>query len=172
MTSQFMTTLLRQPSRDTEPRFENFKYHDNVDWWLKVDLFSLDKLVVPINLANNHWILACIFVCLEKIQIFDSIKPSSDKVCRRHNTFLQALLVYVQDEHEERQGYPLTNASKWTLIIDHISTAWQRNYFDCGIFTCMFAEYLAGKRTLNFTQSDATNHSKFIRYTLESIADR
>lgn len=173
MNTQFMTKLLDQKLRTEEPSLDKYKY-ENVKKWLKkanVDLFSLDKLILPINIINNHWLLACIFVQKECIQIFNSMAPTDEKDQKRHETFLQALLYYVQDVHEER-GYPLPNVSKWKRTIDDPMTPRQRNYFDCGIFVCMYAEYLCGKRSFDFSQDDACSHRQSMRETIEQMADR
>ena len=37
------------------------------------DIFVLEKLFIPINVRNTHWILAVIYPSNKKIQIYDSM---------------------------------------------------------------------------------------------------
>ena len=85
-------------------------------------------------------------------------------------TFLQALLRYIQDRHAKDYLYPLPNLSDWTLTIDDPATPRQGNGCDCGVFCCMFAEFLCGRRTFEFTQDDARHQRRSMRETIMKLA--
>jgi Ulp1 family protease len=62
------------------------------------------------------------------------------------------LLRYLTDEMSDKRGCVL-DSGQWTLPGAPRSTPQQQNSYDCGMFTCMFAECLGVGARLSFTQS-------------------
>ena len=143
--SFFMTKLLNEgdATKDGEYEYRNVKR-----WSKKVpgkDIFALDKIIFPINMGQMHWICAAIFMSKKKIQIFDSMGSSGQM-------YLEALMQYLKDEHMDKKKKPLPDEDQWELIPTTRDTPRQRNGFDCGVFTCMVADFVSKDTPLVFSQ--------------------
>ena len=46
--------------------------YDNVKRWTKQNVFNFDKIFIPININNCHWVLIIIFIKDKKIMYYDS----------------------------------------------------------------------------------------------------
>lgn len=109
-------------------------------WTKKVDIFSKEYIIVPIN-ESLHWILAiiCFPGTADKTQIliFDSLgRPSHATVCNNLRKFLELEwnAKHFQSSQEKRLFTP-------KQIPSHaISAPQQDNYCDCGIFVLHYAE--------------------------------
>ena len=66
--------------------------------------------------------------------------------------FLHALFRYIQDEHKDKKKAPLPDADQWQLVPCTHDTPQQENLSDCGVFTCMFADFLTKDCPLLFDQ--------------------
>ncbi|XP_046487627.1 sentrin-specific protease 1 [Neodiprion pinetum] len=113
-------------------------------WTRKVDIFSKEMLVVPIHLGM-HWCMSIVDFRDKTIRYFDSMGGSNPKC-------LNALKQYLQDESldKKKQPYDMTG---WKL--ENVKDIPQQmNGSDCGVFSCMFAEYLCANKRLTFSQED------------------
>lgn len=111
-------------------------------WTKKVDLFSLDLILIPVHL-EVHWTLASISIENCTINYYDSMN-GNNREC------LQLLLEYLRDERKDKKG-DILDTSKWTCnIVKEIPQ--QENGSDCGVFTCKYAERLSIKKPFNFSQ--------------------
>ncbi|ETV88061.1 hypothetical protein, variant 1 [Aphanomyces astaci] len=115
-------------------------------WTRKIDIFAMDKIFVPVNIRNVHWCLAVIFMQEKRIQYFDSMAGTGSQC-------LDVLLKYLHDESQHKKNTPF-DATGWELVGTTDDTPQQDNSFDCGVFTCMFADYLSLDRPLTFSQRD------------------
>ena len=79
-------------------------------------------------------------------------------------TYLRALERYFQDEHKDKKKQE--DDRPWTLVPCTDDTPRQRNGFDCGVFVCVFSEYLSRGRELTFTQEDVTVCRERIGYSI------
>jgi len=143
--SFFITKLLNEGNASCDGKYE---YRNVKRWSKKVpgkDIFDLDKILFPINMGNMHWICAAIFMKKKRIEIFDSMGGKG-------NTYLDALFNYIQDEHIAKKNTPLPDADAWELVPTRGDTPRQRNGYDCGVFTCMFADFLSKDTALVFNQ--------------------
>ena len=101
--SFFITKLLDE---------DGYQYQHVSKWSRKVpgkDIFKLDKIFIPINMGNMHWITAVIFMKKKRIEIFDSMGSEGSR-------YLKALFRYIQDEHKDKRKRPLPNTKKWELV--------------------------------------------------------
>ncbi|KAL3767142.1 hypothetical protein ACHAW5_003161 [Stephanodiscus triporus] len=71
-------------------------------------------------------------------------------VCVAHSK-LEGLLEYVKDEYRAKKGQEL-DVAKWELVSCAKDTPQQRNGYDCGVFTCMFADFISKDCQLLFNQ--------------------
>lgn len=113
-------------------------------WTRKVDIFSKDLLVVPIHLGM-HWCMSVVDFREKTIRYFDSMGGSNPKC-------LNALKRYLQDESLDKKKQPY-DVTDWSL--ENVKDIPQQmNGSDCGVFSCMFAEYICGNKKLTFSQKD------------------
>ena len=103
--SFFMTKLLDDG--------KGYDYHEVKRWSRKVpgkDVFALNKILFPINIDNQHWTLACVFMKERIIQYFDSMGGNGlDK-------FLIYLLQYLHDEWHDKKKEKRDDWNEWKLI--------------------------------------------------------
>lgn len=114
----------------------------------KVDIFALDHVVFPMNISDTHWALGVIDLKEKGFRYFDSM------FCKPHKNFVPFLRRYVEDEHKAKKGGALEGVGDWPLIKYKLSVPQQRNGYDCGVFTCFFADYFAAGQDMVFTQDD------------------
>lgn len=113
-------------------------------WTRKVDIFAQDLMVVPIHL-DIHWCMSIVDFRDKSIIYYDSMGSSNPKC-------LMALKQYLQDESldKKKQSYDM---SDWKLQSAK-NIPQQMNGSDCGVFSCMFAEYVCANKKITFTQDD------------------
>ncbi|KAF9270478.1 cysteine proteinase [Marasmius fiardii PR-910] len=116
-------------------------------WTKKIDIFSKDVILIPVNHNNMHWTGAAINFRRRRIESHDSMNTMDRSRVFKH------LRAYLDAEHRNKKKTPF-DFSEWN---DYTSgdTPQQENGYDCGVFTCQFLESLSrGEETFNFTQSD------------------
>jgi len=139
-----------------------YKYSNVKRWSKRVpgkDIFALDKIFFPCNLSNVHWACAVIFVQEKRIQFYDSM--TGDGMYH-----MNGLLNYLKDEWKAKKGGGLPDLEKWRLLSCTADTPVQENGFDCGVFTCMFADFLSMDRPLSFSQRHVTECRKRIALSI------
>ncbi|KAG7401358.1 hypothetical protein PHYBOEH_001774 [Phytophthora boehmeriae] len=119
-------------------------------WTRKIDIFSMDKIFMPVNVGNMHWCMAAIFMTEKRIQYFDSM-GGAGTAC------LNVLLRYLRDESEHKKKQKFDDEG-WELVSTTPDTPSQTNGSDCGVFSCMFADYLSQGLPLSFKQKDIPFH--------------
>ena len=128
---------------------EGYQYK-NVRRWTKrakVDIFSLRTMIIPVNIANSHWVLAVINFIEKTLTYYDSMGSGGV-------TVLDALHRYIQDEHENKKKSPLPNLGEWRKVSPGRAVPQQGNCSDCGVFMSQFANYIAEQSELDFSQAD------------------
>lgn len=113
-------------------------------WTRKVDIFAQDLLVVPIHL-DIHWCMLIVDFRDKSIVYYDSMGGNNPKC-------LAALKQYLQDESLDKKKQPY-DMSDWKLHSAK-NIPQQMNGSDCGVFSCMFAEYVCANKKITFTQDD------------------
>ncbi|KAG5420976.1 hypothetical protein I9W82_000066 [Candida metapsilosis] len=126
----------------------------------KIDLFTMDKVIVPINISNTHWALAVINNITKAITYYDSLNFSQSG----NPEALENLQMYMDNEAQRLDR----DAIKYTLI-PYIDAPQQQNGSDCGVFTCIAARYLALNQEFNYSQNDMKVIRR--RMTLEIMND-
>jgi len=144
--SFFVQTMFDEKNNNDRLRGK-YNYKNVKRWGKKVpgkDVFNLRYVVCPINLDNLHWTSAVIFVEEKRIQYYDSMGGTDWKK-------LEGLLQYLKDEYRAKKGEEL-DADEWELVACTRDTPRQRNGFDCGVFTCMFCDFISKDCPLVFNQ--------------------
>ncbi|KAL7518398.1 hypothetical protein ACHAWX_003230 [Stephanocyclus meneghinianus] len=144
--SYFVQTMFDEKNQN--PTLRGKYAYKNVKRWSKKvpgkDIFNLKYIICPINLDNMHWTSAVIFMEEKKIQYYDSLGGTD-------RTKLEGLLQYVKDEWKVKKGEEM-DASAWRLVGCTPDTPRQLNGYDCGVFTCMFSDFISQDCPLLFSQ--------------------
>lgn len=128
--------------------------YKNVSRWLKrckADISALDKIVLPVHVGHNHWCLAVANLKLRRFEYYDSLGGDNPECLR----FLRR---YVSDEMAAQCGPGKAkdsgvDSSSWVdVTVKGIPQ--QHNGSDCGVFTCIFANYVAENRPFDFSYRD------------------
>lgn len=118
-------------------------------WTRKVDIFAFDVIPIPVH-KGVHWCMAIIHMKNQTITYYDSM-GSPD------NAVLRALANYLQEESRDKKKCEF-DMSGWKLI-NAPDIPQQENGSDCGVFSCMFAEFVTRNRPLKFSQE----HMEYFR---------
>lgn len=153
MYSTFFVSALYDSDTNTY-RYEKVKRWSRK---LNVNIMSLDLLLVPINVNGNHWACAAIWVKQARAEYYDSLSGSksgaiAEKLCN-------VLIRYIHDEFQRAAAVgPMIDADvgKWTIDIRR-DIPQQRNGDDCGVFTCMYADYIINMIDLTDNSLDGTD---------------
>jgi sentrin-specific protease 1 len=111
-----------------------YDYGRVASWTRKIDVFALDKVLVPVHLGN-HWCLAVINVAARRIEYYDSFGHDNPDC-------MHILHRYLADEHLHKKKAPLPDADQWSDVTPS-NHPQQKNTYDCGMFMLEFARYSA-----------------------------
>lgn len=115
----------------------------------RTSILDCDKILVPVNQGNVHWVTAVIDIKNKKFEYFDSLR-GEDSTCLNH------LSQYLMDEYKNKRNEERPDILKWPRVYPK-SIPEQVNGYDCGIFLILFADYLSKSAKLNFSQKDIEN---------------
>jgi hypothetical protein len=142
------------------------------------DIFSLDKLFVPINQTKSHWLVVVVFFEQKRIQVFDSLFEENGV------EESQVVFKYIQHQHWLKHGIELPQKKEWVIITNSKGKPRQENgellnkcihsidisashtrYFelaawDCGLFMILTCDFLSLNLPLIFEQSDVAHYRK------------
>ncbi|XP_022171502.1 sentrin-specific protease 1-like [Myzus persicae] len=113
-------------------------------WSRKKDIFACKKMFSPIHLGN-HWCLICVNFIEKTVKYYDSLGHPNPKC-------LNLIFDYLKQEYENKKNEQF-NSSGWQ-IMEAEDCPSQKNGYDCGVFTCINAEYLSRDAKLDFVQDD------------------
>ena len=134
---------------------DEYRYGNVASFSTKVpgeDIFQLDKIFFPCNVANEHWCCVVIFMEEKRIQFYDSRLGYADGMY-----YMKGLMQYLKDEWRAKKQGNLPDADKWVLV-NSKDLPQQENTYDCGVFICMFADFLSLERKPFLNQEQITNH--------------
>ena len=154
--THFSTNVVPDPETDAAP----YEYEQVKRWTKKGvpenSIFACDALFFPCNVHLDHWILIVAFMKEKTIQVFDS--------CRgKYEAHVRGIYGYLVDEHRAKmKGVELPDQNKWKLYPKSPHCPAQGNGFDCGVFVCMYADYISNGWPLVFNQSHINSCCKRI----------
>ena len=144
--SSYFLTLLFNEGHANSGLVNKFCYKNVATWWskkrtrLKTSLQEVRTLVFFQNQGRQHWVTYIIFQDLKIIEVFDSMGSSDANI-------LKGLYRWLFIEYQ-RIGIHL-DSTKWRLYRTRRSTPRQRNGYDCGIFSILFALHAGLRLNLN-----------------------
>ena len=105
----------------------------------KVAIFGgsplLERMFIPINLANSHWVSVLVNLKARKLTYYDSLGgPGRDHMDKIWTEFLDP-------EHKAKMGEAL-DRSVWSFESPMDAVPQQSNCSDCGVFTVCFGTFL------------------------------
>lgn len=116
------------------------------------DIFKLDKLLIPINIPNVHFFLACVFVKEKKIEVFDSLGSKDGR-----KDYVNNIKNYLFDEYKRKHDNK--DPKYWKDWIYNCSTRpvckQTGGSNDCGLFTCLYMDFLLLNLPMNELSQDA-----------------
>lgn len=121
-------------------------YDEVRDWTVGVDIFAIDIIIIPVH-KNVHWRLAIIHFKDKAIRVYDSMGAPDNDVLDRLEKYLQEESLNKNNKQFDLTGWKKDNMLK--------STPQQENGKDCGVFSCMYAEFTSRNRP--FTRSAPVN---------------
>ena len=104
-------------------------------WSRRVDLFTQDLILIPINLGQTHWVCAVINLRLRQFEYYDSMGIPRPDVFVRLREYLSAEL---QDKKQLQ-----IDLSDWKDYFANVSSPQQENGYDCGVFAVQTLEQLS-----------------------------
>ncbi|CUM53770.1 uncharacterized protein AC631_00263 [Debaryomyces fabryi] len=134
-TTHFFTTL-------------KLKGYQGVARWSKrkkVNVTEKDLILVPINIMGTHWALAVVNNKEKRFQYFDSLSSNGNQQA------LQIIKNYMIQEGKKHNSS--IDFEKYS-IMKNMPSPQQQNGFDCGVFACICAKYVAQWRDLTYRQKD------------------
>ena len=130
--------------------------------WLRrtdIDILGKELIFVPITKGmigpgggGMHWILVVINILKKKVQIHDSM--------RSHHFKEGKLLIEYMIEKGKMK--PNSDADGEWNIEHSLDSPTQINGYDCGVYVCTTAAFLAERKILNYTPEYATEQRDFI----------
>lgn len=145
--SMYTVTGQLLPSQVHDPKYSNkpasVRYALVKSTTRRLNTTGPVKIFVPVNHGNTHWTLIVIDVEKKHVLSLDSFNKER-RVQRKE------MLDWIEQEHLSKKK-PF-DKKEWTT--HKVKVPSQTNGVDCGVFTCMFAAYLAFDRPLTFKQKD------------------
>jgi len=118
-------------------------------WTRKLNIFEYDKIIIPIHLGN-HWCCAVINFKKKRFEYYDSL-GGSNYAC------LKILRNFVKEDYlnKNKKEFDFTG---WEDYMPS-DIPQQTNGYDCGVFACKYADYVAKDQPFNFSQK----HMRYFR---------
>lgn len=134
------------------------KRHELVKRWTRnLDTTKPIKIFVPVNVGNSHWFMIMIDVKNKKVVSMDSLRSSSGRADERNE-----MLGWIEAEHASKQK-PF-RLEEWSSVQKNVPK--QRNGYDCGPFSCMFAAFMSNDKRMSFLQGDLPKMRKRIAWSI------
>ena len=129
----------------------------------KKQLFDVEKILIPYNLGDNHWVLIVIYPKEKEIGFFDSLYAANQAVVKKiKNLFMELARDPVINKS---QIIKEADVNQWK-INESLKSAHQVNGKDCGVFLCANMFYINLNQKPSFTQKDIPNIRYRIAYDL------
>lgn len=143
-------------------------YKEVFRWTSNVNIFRFNYVFMPVG-NPVHWTLIVIDMRKKLISYYDSMGGGQANAGGYHHR--RNVLKYLKDEYERKTSsqFPTEwesnlkndNVSQWTM---NAQVPQQNNGYDCGIYICLFAEYISRQCSFDFSQRNIPYFRKRIMY--------
>ncbi|KAE9548065.1 hypothetical protein FO519_008723 [Halicephalobus sp. NKZ332] len=137
--------------RKSAPEYSTF-----FDRSFKADPFSSDIIILPINDGHEHWKVIMADVKRRLICAFDSLGLD----CHGQLNAAREILIQLAKQNGHMFGF-----DEWILCVDS-NIPRQQNGYDCGIFACQYAQYIASGKPIFFTQGRMSYFRRRMQYEI------
>lgn len=160
LNSFFLTKLLEKRNGEMTYTYENVKR-----WTKNHNIFEMDKIYIPLNINNNHWVLIIVKMEMKEIYFYDSLYRQN-----RSYFYCNNVLRWIEDEYKKlnvnkdvTEIQDLTQLDGTAEVFDRNDWMFndgynicpqQTNSFDCGVFTICCADYSTFNHTMCHTQEE------------------
>ncbi len=103
-------------------------------WTRRIDIFSKDIILFPINLGNSHWVCGAINMRKHRFEYYDSLGA-------RNNSAFTLMRTYVTEEARDKKKKEI-DLRGWTDLFSDQSPQ-QENGYDCGVFASQTLEQIS-----------------------------
>ncbi|CAD7085464.1 unnamed protein product [Hermetia illucens] len=114
-------------------------------WTRKINIFSFDLILIPIHVDQSHWCLATINFKEKALKYYNSMGTPNTRL-------LEVLADYLRLESLDKRKIPLDTSEFVKENVQDIPQ--QTNGNDCGVFCCMYAEYISRDHNITFSQKN------------------
>lgn len=118
----------------------------------KIDVFSLDKMIIPVHVDNTHWALIVVFMQKKQIVYYDSLNWDGKR-------YLEATKFYLKNKMNEKGNIDGYDWSEWELLQEKNIPQQAPKSNDCGVFALTFADFISEDLPLDFS----SEHMEFFR---------
>ena len=151
----------RDPNRKPSHFFNSFLMYNLLKgisvtgWTKKLNVFGMDKIYIPINHKDIHWLLGVICVQLHEIHLYESMIRGPRKRNDKYSMYFNELEKWILCEQEQSSPQLLTKKTQWKMIFHEDSPQqWDFdqgldddgnqifNLTECGVFLIMTADFL------------------------------
>jgi len=127
------------------------------------NLFTLDKIIFPVNVSGLHWVCVVAYMNQQVISCLDSLGCSQHGASENSHS-MDLILSYLSAEYQRLYNRSMDTKS-WKMMHDSRSPV-QNNGYDCGVFTCLAADFISADKTLSYDQKDATNCRRYMALSI------
>uniref|UniRef100_V5EHA7 Ubiquitin-like protease family profile domain-containing protein n=2 Tax=Kalmanozyma brasiliensis (strain GHG001) TaxID=1365824 RepID=V5EHA7_KALBG len=103
-------------------------------WTRRIDIFSKDLILFPINLGNSHWVCGAINFRRRRFEYYDSLGA-------RNSSAFTLMRTYVTEEARDKKKREI-DLRGWVDVFSDQSPR-QENGYDCGVFASMTLEQIS-----------------------------
>ncbi|SPO20019.1 related to Sentrin-specific protease 1 [Ustilago trichophora] len=103
-------------------------------WTRRIDIFSKDLILFPINLGNAHWVCGAINMRHHRFEYYDSLGSYNARA-------FELMRMYVAEEARDKKGKEI-DLRGWKDVFSDESPQ-QENGFDCGVFAAQTLEQIS-----------------------------
>ena len=158
--SFFLHSLLNDKYKDETKRN---KYSEDIGQrWLKHEDFINSKgLLIPFNQGENHWILVKVDFDCKCISYIDSMCGEGKRTEKRVQKRMQAIVTFMEQRWTESPE-KTPHIKDWSFAHSKQGVSQQNNFVDCGVFVCMYVDYIMLGHALDFPPAQCTNYRKLM----------
>ncbi|SNX81671.1 related to Sentrin-specific protease 1 [Melanopsichium pennsylvanicum] len=104
-------------------------------WTRRIDIFSKDLILFPINLGNAHWVCGAINMRKHRFEYYDSLGHSNEAAFNLMHT-------YITEEAKDKKKKEI-DLRGWKNLFGNEDSPQQENGFDCGVFAAQTLEQIS-----------------------------
>jgi len=115
--------------------------------------FELGKLIIPVNIEDDHWALAIAYVQDRKFQYLDSMGRGGEKYLRALRDWFKQEAAYWTNRGRDMKE--LGDIDTWEVLGVPGGLPQQVDSSSCGVFVCYYANYITAGMVPHFQASRA-----------------